>query len=59
MKMLIVSSFTFGDVQVEEVAVEGSLYTASNNGNEIVESFKVETVHPVDEVHGTVCSQGK
>lgn len=38
---------TFSYVQVEEIAVEDSLNTSGNNGNEIKESFKVVTVDPV------------
>ena len=57
--MVLAISLTFCDVQVEEVTVESCLYTASNNGNKVIKSFKVETVNPVDQVQGTVGTKCK
>jgi len=37
----------FGNVQVEEIAVEHGLHTASNNSNEVEEAFKVVAVDPI------------
>lgn len=45
---------TFGNVQIKEVAVESRLYATSNNCYKIIESLKVESVDPVDDVKGTV-----
>lgn len=38
---------TFGDVQIEEVTVKDGLNDTSNDGNHVIESFRVVTVDPV------------
>lgn len=50
---------TFSDVQIEEVTVKHSLYTASNNSNEVKEVLRVISVYPVENVECTVGAQGK
>lgn len=49
----------FGDIQIEEVAVENRLNTSSNDHDQIKEGFHVVAVNPVDYVEGTVKTQGK
>ena len=49
----------FGNVQIEEVTVEDGLNTASNDGNDIIEAFKVVSVDPVENVKSTVRSKSK
>lgn len=49
----------FSDIEIEEIAVEDSLYNAGNHSNDIEESFEVETVDPVEEVQSTVWSQSE
>jgi len=50
----------FGDVKVEEVAVEDGLNAAGHNGNYVVEAFCIVSVDPVDDVEcpvGSECEQ--
>ena len=46
--------FTFGDVEIEEVAVEDGLDATSNDSNQIEKAFEVEAVNPVEEIESTV-----
>ena len=48
---------TFGDVEVEEVAVEDRLDQACHDGDEVEEALEVEAPDPVDEVQGSVEAQ--
>lgn len=50
---------TFCDVQVKEVTIQYGLDYTCYDGDQIKESFKVETVDPVDKVESTVGTQGK
>ena len=50
---------TFCYVQVEEVAVQNCLDTASYYSDQIKESLEVEPVDPVEDVQCTVGAQGK
>jgi len=45
-----------GDVQVEEIAIQDGLDAAGNYGDDIVESFSIVSVDPVDDVEGSVGS---
>ena len=53
------NTITFGDIEIEEITIEGSLHTASHNGNPIVEILHVESIAPVDNVQSTVGPEGK
>ena len=50
---------TFSDVKIEKVTVQYRLHTASHDGNQVKETFKVEAVDPVDDVESPVSSKGK
>ena len=50
---------TFSDVEVEEVTVESSLYTACHDGYQIIKPLTIVTEYPVDNVQGTVGAKGK
>jgi len=45
-----------GDVQVEEIAIQDGLDAAGNDGDDVVESFSIVSVDPVDDVEGSVGS---
>lgn len=51
--------FTFGNIQVEEVAVKCCLYASSYNGNKVIESLKIVSVDPIDDVQSTVSTKCK
>ena len=51
--------FTFGNIQVEEVAVKRCLYASSYNGNKVIESLKIVSVDPIDDVQSTVGTKCK
>lgn len=51
------SELTFGNVQIEEVAVQDGLDEASHNGNHVKEALEVETPDPVEEIEGSVQAQ--
>lgn len=48
---------TFGDVEVEEIAVEDCLDQASNNGDEVKKALKVVAPDPVEKIERTVDTQ--
>ena len=48
-----------GDVQVEEIAVQDCLDTASHDGDHVVEGFGVVAVDPVENVEAAVGAEGK
>ena len=50
---------TFSDVQVEEIAIQNCLYTASYNSNKVKETLKVVAIHPVENVQCSVWTQCK
>jgi len=58
-KLKFLSLENLGDVEVEEVAVEDSLDAAGNDGNDVVESFKVVSVDPVEDVESAIDSKGE
>lgn len=47
-------SFTFGNVQVEEVTIENGLHATGHDGDQIKEALEVEPVHPVQQVQRAV-----
>lgn len=49
----------FGNIEVEEVAVENSLDGAGADCDEVVESFVVVSVHPVEQVKTSVHTQSE
>ena len=51
--------FTFSYIQVEEVAVKCCLYTSSYDGNKVIESLKIVSIDPIDNVQSTVGTKGK
>ena len=51
--------FTFGDVQVEEVAIEDGLNNTRDDGNPVLEALGVVAVNPVEDVQETVGSERK
>lgn len=53
------TTFTFGNIEIEEVQVQQSLYHSSNNGNPVIESLSIEPPHPIGYIQGTVATQGK
>ena len=55
----VFSSHNSGYIQIEEVEVQYSLKNTSNNSNDVIESFKVIAVDPVEDVQGTVRSKSK
>jgi len=50
---------TFSDIEIEEVTVENSLNTASDDCNEVKEAFHVVAVDPVEYVESTVDAKCK
>lgn len=50
---------TFGDIEVEEIAVEDCLDQASNDGDEVKEALEVVAPDPVEEIECTVDTQCK
>lgn len=53
----ITATLTFCNIQIEEIAVEDGLHHASDDGDHVKESLKVEPPYPVDEVEGSVESK--
>lgn len=49
----------FGEIKVEEVAVEDSLDHSSHDGDHVEEALKVETPDPVEEVESTIHAQAE
>jgi len=49
----------FGDVEIEEVAVEDGLHTTGNNGNDVIKAFAIVSVDPVEDVEATVGAESK
>lgn len=50
---------TFGDVEVEEIAVEDRLDQACHDGDEVKEALKVVAPNPVEEIECAVDAQCK
>ena len=50
---------TFGDVEVEKVAVEDRLHDARHHGNPVLKVLAVIAVDPVDNVQSAVRAQGE
>ena len=48
---------TFGDVEVEEIAVEDRLDQAGHDGNEVKEALEVVAPDPVEEIERAVHAQ--
>ena len=48
-----------GDVEIEEVAVEDGLNTASNDGDDVKESVVVVSPDPVEDVEGAVGAESE
>ena len=44
----------FSYIQIEEVTVEDGLNNTSNDSDDVVEAFEVESVDPVEDVESTV-----
>jgi len=44
----------FGDVEIEEVAVEDGLDASGHNSNDVIEAFSVVSVDPVENVEAAV-----
>ena len=57
--MTLSRRLTFGNIEVEEVAVEHGLYASGNHSNQVEEALEVVAVDPVQDVQGTVWTQGK
>lgn len=49
----------FGDIEVEEIAVEDCLDQASNDGDEVKEALEVVAPDPIEEIECTVDTQCK
>jgi len=49
----------FGDVEIEEVAVEDGLDASSNDSNDVIESLAIVSVDPVEDVEATVGPESK
>ena len=49
----------FGDVEIEEVAVEDGLHTTGNNGDDVIKAFAIVSVDPVEDVEATVGAESK
>lgn len=49
----------FGDVEIEEVAVEDGLHHARDDGDEVEEALEVVAPDPVEEVEGSVEAEGE
>lgn len=47
----------FGDVKIEEVAVEDGLNATGHDGDNVIKAFCVVSVDPVDDVEGPVGSE--
>ena len=56
---LVTWARTFSDIEIEEVTIEYSLYTAGNNCNEVKEALHVEAIDPVQYVQSTVNAKCK
>ena len=50
---------TFSDIEIEEVAVEHRLDTASNDGDQVEEALRVVAVDPVENVQRPVAAECK
>lgn len=50
---------TFGDIKVEEVTVQDSLYHTGHNGDHVEEAFEVETPDPVEEIESPIHAQAE
>lgn|SRR6218665_2261622 len=50
---------TFGYVEIEEVAIENRLNTASNNNNGVKEALHVISIDPVANVEGAIDAEGE
>jgi len=55
----LLPSHDLGHVQVEEVAVEDSLDNSCDNCDDIIESFEVVAVNPVEDVESAVGTESK
>lgn len=55
----ILKPITFGDIEVEEVAIQDSLNDTSYDSNPVLEVLAVIAVNPVEDVQGTVRAQSK
>jgi hypothetical protein len=51
--------FTFGDVEVEEVAVQHRLHNSCYDSNEVVVILSPVAVDPVEQIEGSVHAEGK
>lgn len=49
----------FGDIEIEEVAVEDGLDTPSNDSNDVIESLAIVSVDPVENVEATIGTESK
>lgn len=50
---------TFGNIEVEKVAIQDGLNDPSNYSNPVLEIFAIITVDPVEDVEGTIGAQSK
>lgn len=57
--LALLERLTFGDVQVEEVAVEDGLDHTGHNGDQVEEAFEVVTPEPVEDVEGPIHAQAE
>lgn len=56
---LLAGKLTFGDVKVEEVAIEDGLDHAGHDGDQVEEALEEVTPEPVEDVEGAVHAQAE
>ena len=57
--MELLSLEIFGDVEIEEIAIENSLDASGNDGDDVIETFAVVSEDPVEDVEATIGAESK
>ena len=57
--MELLSLENFGDVEIEEIAIENSLDASGNDGDDVIETFAVVSEDPVEDVEATIGAESK
>ena len=57
--MKFLSLENFGDVEIEEVAVEDGLDTSGHNSDDVIEAFAIVSEDPVEDVEAAVGAKSK
>jgi len=55
----LLSLENFGDVEIEEIAIENSLDASGNDGDDVIETFAVVSEDPVEDVEATIGAESK